>query len=87
MIFPEYKKLDLSNIAQDILSYWDKYDIFKKSVSNAEGKTPYVFYEGPPSANGLPGIHHVLSRKMHLGKQNNYSSVKSTEIHHPLYNW
>ena len=62
MIFPEYKKLDLSNIAQDTLSYWDKYDIFKKSVSNAKGKTPYVFYEGPPSANGLPGIHHVLAR-------------------------
>ena len=62
MIFPEYKKLDLSNIALDILSYWDKNDIFKKSVSNAEGKTPYIFYEGPPSANGLPGIHHVLAR-------------------------
>ena len=62
MIFPEYKKLDLSNIAQDILSYWDKNDIFKKSVSNAEGKVPYIFYEGPPSANGLPGIHHVLAR-------------------------
>ena len=62
MIFPEYKKLDLSNIAQDTLSYWDKHDIFKKSVSNAEGKTPYIFYEGPPSANGLPGIHHVLAR-------------------------
>jgi len=62
MIFPEYKKLDLPNIALDILSYWDKNDIFKKSVSNAEGKTPYIFYEGPPSANGLPGIHHVLAR-------------------------
>ncbi len=62
MIFPEYKKLDLSGIAKETLSYWHKYDIFKKSVSNAEGKTPYVFYEGPPSANGLPGIHHVLAR-------------------------
>ena len=62
MIFPEYKKLDLSNIALDILSYWDENDIFKKSISNAEGKTPYIFYEGPPSANGLPGIHHVLAR-------------------------
>jgi len=62
MIFPEYKKLDLSRIAKDTLSYWHKYDIFKKSVANAEGKTPYVFYEGPPSANGLPGIHHVLAR-------------------------
>ena len=62
MIFPEYKKLDLSKISQDILSYWEQHDIFNKSVSNADGKTPYIFYEGPPSANGLPGIHHVLAR-------------------------
>ena len=60
--FPEYKGLDLPNVAEEILNYWEKNDVFKKSVSTRQGKTPYVFYEGPPSANGLPGVHHVLAR-------------------------
>ncbi|MBZ9728245.1 isoleucine--tRNA ligase [Salegentibacter sp. JZCK2] len=60
--FPEYKGLDLPKIAEEILSYWKENDIFEKSVSTREGKEPFVFFEGPPSANGLPGIHHVMAR-------------------------
>ncbi len=60
--FPEYKGLDLPNVANEILQYWKENNIFEKSVSTREGATPYVFYEGPPSANGLPGVHHVLAR-------------------------
>ncbi|MFD1614577.1 isoleucine--tRNA ligase [Gelatiniphilus marinus] len=60
--FPEYKGLDLPNIANEILQYWQENNIFQKSVTTREGNKPYVFYEGPPSANGLPGVHHVLAR-------------------------
>ncbi|WP_242203817.1 isoleucine--tRNA ligase [Aestuariivivens insulae] len=62
MKFPEYKGLDLSNVANDILSYWKDNNIFEKSVTSREGQESYVFFEGPPSANGLPGIHHVMAR-------------------------
>ena len=62
MKFAEYKNLDLPKIAEEILEFWANANIFEKSVSSREGKTPYVFYEGPPSANGAPGIHHVMSR-------------------------
>ena len=60
--FPEYKGLDLPKVAEDILHYWQEHNTFEKSISSREGHTPYVFYEGPPSANGLPGIHHVMAR-------------------------
>ena len=60
--FPEYKGLNLPNIADEISNYWEANDIFNKSVTTREGKPPYVFFEGPPSANGLPGVHHVLAR-------------------------
>ncbi len=60
--FPEYKGLNLSNVAKEILQYWEENNIFEKSISTREGKPPYVFFEGPPSANGLPGVHHVLAR-------------------------
>ncbi len=60
--FPEYKGLDLPNVANDILQYWQENNIFEKSVTTREGKEPFVFFEGPPSANGLPGVHHVLAR-------------------------
>ena len=60
--FPEYKGLNLPNVAKEILSYWEENNIFEKSISTREGKPPYVFFEGPPSANGLPGVHHVLAR-------------------------
>ncbi len=60
--YPEYKKLELSQISKDILNYWKENSTFEKSVSTREGATPWVFYEGPPSANGMPGIHHVMAR-------------------------
>lgn len=60
--FTEYKGLDLPQIATEILSYWKEHDVFEKSISAREGAEPYVFFEGPPSANGLPGVHHVLAR-------------------------
>ncbi len=60
--FPEYKGLDLPKVAEEILDYWQENNIFEKSVTIREGAKPYVFFEGPPSANGLPGVHHVLAR-------------------------
>tara|TARA_R110002049_G_scaffold2195_1_gene15836 strand:- start:2255 stop:6112 length:3858 start_codon:yes stop_codon:yes gene_type:complete len=60
--FPEYKGLDLPKVAEHILNYWQENNIFEKSVSTREGNEPFVFFEGPPSANGLPGVHHVLAR-------------------------
>ena len=62
MKFSEYKGLDLPKVAEDILNYWEENNIFEKSVSTREGNEPFVFFEGPPSANGLPGVHHVLAR-------------------------
>lgn len=62
MKFTEYKGLDLPNVANEILQYWQENNVFEKSVSEREGKEPYIFFEGPPSANGLPGVHHVLAR-------------------------
>ena len=60
--FTEYKGLDLPTVASEVLDFWKKENIFEKSVSTREGNAPYVFFEGPPSANGLPGIHHVMAR-------------------------
>ncbi len=62
MKFKEYKKLDLPKVAEDILQQWKINNTFSESITNREGKTPFVFYEGPPSANGMPGIHHVMAR-------------------------
>ena len=60
--YPEYKSLDLAGIDKEIHQFWKEEQIFEKSVSSRKGKTPYIFYDGPPSANGRPGIHHVISR-------------------------
>jgi isoleucyl-tRNA synthetase len=60
--FPEYKELDLSGINKEVLELWDKNDTFKQSIKEREGCPSFVFYEGPPSANGMPGIHHVMAR-------------------------
>ncbi len=60
--FPEYKSLDLSQVNRDILKLWDDNDTFHRSVREVNGKGEFVFYEGPPSANGMPGIHHVMAR-------------------------
>ena len=60
--FTEYKGLDLPKLAEETLDFWKAEGIFEKSITEREGQTPYVFFEGPPSANGLPGIHHVMAR-------------------------
>jgi len=60
--FTEYKGLDLPTVASETLKFWKENKIFEQSVTSREGNQPYVFFEGPPSANGLPGIHHVMAR-------------------------
>ncbi len=60
--FTEYKGLNLPTVASEVLAFWKKENIFEQSVSTREGKPPFVFFEGPPSANGMPGIHHVMGR-------------------------
>jgi len=62
MKFTEYKGLDLPKIASEVLQEWEANNIFEKSITSREGKESFVFFEGPPSANGLPGVHHVLAR-------------------------
>ncbi|MDR1895815.1 MAG: isoleucine--tRNA ligase [Prevotellaceae bacterium] len=62
--FREYKELNLSQINKDILVEWDKNNIFRKSIDDRAGSPVFVFYEGPPSANGMPGIHHVIARSI-----------------------
>ena len=62
--YTEYKGLNLPQIADEVLNTWEANAVFQKSIETREGKTPYVFFEGPPSANGLPGIHHVMARSI-----------------------
>ncbi len=62
--YKEFKRLDLPAIEKETLERWEKEEAFRKSVSLREGAEPFVFYEGPPSANGMPGIHHVISRSL-----------------------
>ncbi|MFN7910991.1 MAG: isoleucine--tRNA ligase [Bacteroidota bacterium] len=62
--YPEYKKLDLSQISKDVLEFWKNDNTFQKSISTRPSNKPWVFYEGPPSANGMPGIHHVMARSI-----------------------
>ena len=64
MKFTEYKALELTKIAEEILQFWKDNAIFQKSIDFRNGKEPFIFYEGPPSANGLPGIHHVMARSL-----------------------
>ena len=60
--FPDYKGLNLPSIADEVLKFWEEHNIFDKSITTRNGQKPFVFFEGPPSANGLPGVHHVLAR-------------------------
>jgi isoleucyl-tRNA synthetase len=60
--FKEYKGLNLPQLAEDVLAFWKEEKIFEESIAIREGAEPFVFFEGPPSANGLPGIHHVMAR-------------------------
>ena len=62
--FAEYSKLDLSNVNKEVLKKWQDGDSFQKSLEIREGHPSFVFYEGPPSANGMPGIHHVIARSI-----------------------
>ena len=62
--FNEYKGLDLPELGLEVLKKWDADDTFHKSISTREGHPSFVFYEGPPSANGMPGIHHVMARTL-----------------------
>lgn len=62
MKYNEYKSLNLPLLAEEVLTFWEAQKIFDKSISTRDAQTPFVFYEGPPSANGLPGIHHVMAR-------------------------
>ncbi|MDF2432523.1 MAG: isoleucyl-tRNA synthetase [Mucilaginibacter sp.] len=61
-MYKEYKQLNLSQTGKDVLDFWKKHNIFEKSISSRPADNPYTFYEGPPSANGMPGIHHVMAR-------------------------
>ena len=62
--YPEYKQLNLSQIGKDVLKYWKDEQVFSKSISTRPDTKPYTFYEGPPSANGMPGINHVMARSI-----------------------
>jgi isoleucyl-tRNA synthetase len=64
LMYKEYKQLNLSQTGKDILEYWKSRQIFEKSIQNRPASKPYTFYEGPPSANGMPGIHHVMARSI-----------------------
>ena len=60
--FTEYSQLNLSDVNKEVLKKWDENDVFSRSMTEREGHPSFVFYEGPPSANGMPGIHHVMAR-------------------------
>jgi isoleucyl-tRNA synthetase len=62
--YPEYKQLNLTNIAAQVLQRWQEESVFERSLTEREGSPSFIFYEGPPSANGLPGIHHVMARSI-----------------------
>jgi len=60
--FKEYKQLNLADLSEEVLAQWEQEDLFRKSVETREGHPQFLFFEGPPSANGMPGIHHVMAR-------------------------
>ncbi|MDX9705446.1 MAG: isoleucine--tRNA ligase, partial [Weeksellaceae bacterium] len=78
--FKEYKQLDLVQLAEEVLSNWKENQIFEKSISTREGQENFVFYEGPPSANGLPGIHHVMARSI-KDIFCRYQTLKGKQVH------
>lgn len=80
MIYKEVKGLNLPEIDREILAFWQENDIFKKSIENREGQESFVFYEGPPSANGKPGIHHVMSRAV-KDLFCRYQTLKGKKVH------
>src|SRR5690606_1631974 len=76
----EDKQLDLVKLAEEVLTDWNQNQIFEKSGSSREGQKNYVFYEGPPSANGLPGIHHVMARAI-KDIFCRYHTLKGEQVH------
>jgi len=78
--FAEYKGLDLTATNNDVLASWEKNDVFHKSIEEREGNPQFVFFEGPPSANGHPGIHHVLARSI-KDTFNRYKTMKGYQVH------
>lgn len=78
--FKEYKQLDLVQLAEEVLNDWKQNQIFEKSVSTREGNENFVFYEGPPSANGMPGIHHVMGRAI-KDIFCRYQTLKGKQVH------
>ena len=78
--FVEHKGLDLTKTNNDVLSMWEKNDIFHKSIDEREGCPQFIFFEGPPSANGHPGIHHVLARAI-KDTFNRYKTMKGFQVH------
>ena len=78
--FQVYKQLDLSKINKDVLQRWEDDDTFHKSISTREGQPTFVFYEGPPSANGMPGIHHVMARAI-KDTFCRYKTMKGFRVH------
>ncbi|AWV97923.1 isoleucine--tRNA ligase [Arcticibacterium luteifluviistationis] len=62
MKYPEYKSVNYADVADEVLAFWKSENVFKKSIEEREGNKTFTFYEGPPSANGTPGIHHVMAR-------------------------
>ena len=77
--FAEYKGLDLTRVNNDVLEQWKEHDVFHKSISERSGYPPFVFYEGPPSANGHPGIHHVMGRTI-KDSINRYKTMKGYKV-------
>ncbi|MBK5203186.1 MAG: class I tRNA ligase family protein, partial [Prolixibacteraceae bacterium] len=78
--FHEYKQLNLSEVNKEILERWEKEDVFEKSISERKGRPSFVFYEGPPSANGMPGIHHVVARTI-KDIFCRYKTMKGFQVH------
>ena len=77
--FAEHQGLDLVKTNQDVLTYWQENNIFLRSIAEREGQPQFVFFEGPPSANGHPGIHHVLARSI-KDTFNRYKTMKGYQV-------
>jgi isoleucyl-tRNA synthetase len=80
MKFTEYSNFDLSQINKDVLKKWDEENVFSESMTEREGAPSFVFYEGPPSANGMPGIHHVMARSI-KDIMCRYKTMKGFQVH------
>ena len=78
--FAEHKGLDLTTTNKTVLEEWNSSDVFRKSITEREGCPQFVFFEGPPSANGHPGIHHVLARTI-KDTFNRYKTMKGYQVH------